>query len=102
MSENTESSPLPDGEPDAGTALSQDSFSLGETGEALDTAAPSTDVGQSEVIVGEIPDAHEITRLVWTARCTFPPHGLLGTFPDREGAELKKREHLLSKHGRRK
>ena len=101
MSENTEASLLPEGEPDAGTAISQGSFSLGETGEAVDTAGPSTDVGQAEVIVGEIPDAHEITRLVWTARCTFPPHGLLGTFPDREGAEMKKREHLLAKHGRR-
>ena len=101
MSEMPESSQLPNGDADAGTALSQDSFSLGETGEAVDTAGPSTDAGQAEVIVGEIPDAHELTRLVWTARCTFPPHGLLGTFPDREGAEQKKREHLLVKHGLR-
>jgi len=100
MGEFSASSKLPNGETDAQISR-EGTFSLGETGEAVDTAGPSRDAGQAEVIVGEIPDQHEITRLVWTARCTFPPHGLLGTFPDRERAEQKKREHLLAKHGLR-
>jgi hypothetical protein len=39
--------------------------------------------------------------MLWTARCTFPPHGLLGKFGTREQAEQKKEEHLLARHGRR-
>jgi hypothetical protein len=91
MSETAESPQPSDGD-SAETALREGSVAA---------AAPTEEAGQAEVIVGEIPDAHEITKLVWTARCTFPPHGLLGTFPDRQQAEEMKREHLLAKHGLR-
>jgi hypothetical protein len=52
-------------------------------------------------VVGEIPDADDLTRMLWTARCTFPPHGILGSFESRELAERAKTSHLLVKHGRR-
>jgi hypothetical protein len=100
MSEMAESA-QPSDDDSAETALGEGSVAPGEAGEAVGAAAPTEAAGQAEVIVGEIPDAHEITKLVWTARCTFPPHGLLGTFPDREQAEEMKREHLLAKHGLR-
>jgi hypothetical protein len=48
----------------------------------------------SEVIVGEIPDEHDLTRMLWTARCTL--HGLLGTVDSREEAELLREKHLLT------
>jgi hypothetical protein len=47
----------------------------------------------SEVIIGEIPDEHDITKLLWTARCSL--HGLLGTVETREEAELLRERHLL-------
>jgi hypothetical protein len=71
--------------------------SAGETGEA-DGAAE--DVGLAEVIVGEIPDPYDLAHLLWTARCTVPSHGLLGTFEDRAAAETEKQQHLLVAHGR--
>jgi hypothetical protein len=72
-------------------------LSAGETGEA-DAAAQ--DAGLGDVIVGEIPDPHDLTRMLWTARCTVPSHGLLGTFEGREAAENARRQHLLVVHGR--
>ena len=45
------------------------------------------DAGLGDVIVGEIPDAHNLAHMLWTARCTVPSHGLLGTFENREMAE---------------
>ena len=53
----------------------------------------------AEVIIGEIPDAHDLSHMLWTARCTVPSHGLLGTFENREEAENAKRAHLLRDHG---
>ena len=48
--------------------------------------------------MGEIPDADDLTRWLWTARCTVPTHGLLGTFATREAAESAKQRHLLVAH----
>jgi len=70
----------------------------GEIGTADESAF---DAGLGEVIVGEIPDAGDLTRLLWTARCTVPTHGLLGTFATREAAESAKQRHLLLAHGGR-
>jgi hypothetical protein len=74
--------------------------SAGETGSAAD-AVGSRDAGraEAEVIVGEIPDAEDLTRMLWTARCTVSNHGLLGTYPDRETAEAAKQAHLVDAHG---
>jgi hypothetical protein len=71
-------------------------LSAGELGGA-DNAA--SDAGLADVIVGEIPDPHHLTHLLWTARCTVPAHGLLGTFETQEMAEVAKRQHLLVAHG---
>jgi hypothetical protein len=51
-----------------------------------------------EVIVGEIPDPGDLSHMLWTARCTIPAHGLLGTFERQEEADAAKRQHLLT-HG---
>jgi hypothetical protein len=75
-------------------------FSAGETGEAVDADGAGEDAGLGDVIVGEIPDAHNLAHMLWTARCTVPSHGLLGTFENREMAEKAKRAHLLRVHGR--
>jgi hypothetical protein len=70
-----------------------DTVSAGETGHAVaDDSAQ--DAGLEEVIVGEIPDATDITRMLWTARCTNPAHGLLGTYESQEQAEQAKEQHL--------
>src|ERR1035441_330621 len=66
-----------------------------EKGTADDSAF---DAGLGEIIVGEIPDADDLTRWLWTARCTVPTHGLLGTFATREAAESAKQRHLLVAH----
>jgi hypothetical protein len=75
-------------------------FSAGEVGEAVDGDGAGVDAGLGDVIIGEIPDAHDLARMLWTARCTVPSHGLLGTFENREMAEAAKRTHLLLVHGR--
>jgi hypothetical protein len=78
---------MPDGEQFPGTA------SAGEMGQAAE------DAGLGEVIVGEIPDPNDLTHMVWTARCTIPAHGLLGTFEDQAQAEQAKERHLLTHQG---
>jgi hypothetical protein len=83
------------------TEESDDPVSAGELGKAVDANGPASDAGQAEVVIGEIPDADDPTQLVWTARCTFPPHGQLGSFDTQELAERAKSSHLLVKHGRR-
>jgi hypothetical protein len=75
-------------------------FSAGETGEAVDADSAAEDAGLGDVIVGEIPDAHNLAHMLWTARCTVPSHGLLGTFETREEAENARRAHLMLVHGR--
>jgi hypothetical protein len=73
--------------------------SPGEMGQAAEATSAGEDAGLGEVIVGEIPDPHDLSRMLWTARCTIPAHGLLGTFEEREQAENAKQAHLLSQHG---
>jgi hypothetical protein len=97
----TEARETTDGRDDLSEAVSEGSVSAGEAGAAVDAGGASEDAGQAQVIVGEIPDEHDLTKMLWTARCTFPPHGLLGKFGTREQAEQKKEEHLLARHGRR-
>jgi hypothetical protein len=75
-------------------------FSAGEVGEAVDADDAGVDAGMGDVIIGEIPDAHNLAHMLWTARCTVPSHGLLGTFENREMAEHAKRTHLVLVHGR--
>jgi hypothetical protein len=75
-------------------------FSAGEVGEAVDADDAGVDAGMGDVIIGEIPDAHNLAHMLWTARCTVPSHGLLGTFENQEMAENAKRTHLLLVHRR--
>ena len=82
-------------------AIADGTFSAGETGEAVDVDDAARDAGLAEVIIGEIPDPHDLSHMLWTARCTVPSHGLLGTFENREEAENAKRAHLLRDHGSR-
>jgi hypothetical protein len=81
--------------------IADGTFSAGETGEAVDVDDAARDAGLAEVIIGEIPDSHNLSHMLWTARCTVPSHGLLGTFENREEAENAKRAHLLRDHGGR-
>jgi hypothetical protein len=78
-------------------AGSPDTASAGEMGEAVDATA-ARDAGLGEVIIGEIPDPADLSHMLWTARCTIPAHGLLGTFERQEEAEAAKQKHLLT-HG---
>jgi hypothetical protein len=77
-----------------------DTVSAGEFGDAIDVDSAAEDAGLGEVIVGEIPDAKDLSHMLWTARCTIPAHGLLGTFENEEQAENARRQHLLTVHGR--
>jgi hypothetical protein len=70
----------------------ESTFSAGEVGDA--TRGGFEDVACAEVIVGEIPDEHDLTRMLWTARCTI--HGLLGTVGTREEADLLRSAHLVT------
>jgi hypothetical protein len=82
-----------------GSPVPQDTFSAGEVGAAVDGDGAAQDAGLAEVSIGEIPDAHNLSHMLWTARCTVPAHGLLGTFERQEEAENAKRAHLLRRHG---
>jgi hypothetical protein len=75
-----------------------ETVSAGEMGQAVDGDAAALDAGLGEVIVGEIPDPGDLSHMLWTARCTIPAHGLLGTFERQEEADAAKRQHLLT-HG---
>jgi hypothetical protein len=52
-----------------------------------------------EVIIGEIPDTHDLAHMLQTARCSDPAHGLLGHFETKEEAEQARTEHLQVVHG---
>jgi hypothetical protein len=78
---------------DLQTATEEGTVSAGETG-----SAPEVRLSNAEVIIGEIPDAHEPTRLLWTARCSDSDHDLLGQFGTREEAIRAKDEHLSIAH----
>jgi hypothetical protein len=73
-------------------------ISAGETGRAVGEADYPLDGGRIEVVVGEIPDAEDLTHMLWTARCDYPEHGLLGTFEERTEAEECREQHLLEAH----
>jgi hypothetical protein len=49
----------------------------------------------AEVIIGEIPDAEDSTKLLWTARCDDADHDLLGT--SRPGIKRRRPEPRTSK-----
>jgi hypothetical protein len=49
-----------------------------------------------DVIVGEIPDAEDLSHMLWTTRCD--EHGLLGTFEDRDSARDLQQQHVVE-HG---
>jgi hypothetical protein len=95
MNEFSDPSNLSEGTDGFKDAAEEDTISAGETGEAVAIGDAAQDAGLEEVIVGEIPDASDITRLRWTARCANPAHGLLGTFDCQEQAEQAKEHHLL-------
>jgi predicted RNA binding protein with dsRBD fold (UPF0201 family) len=67
----------------------------GETGAAATVAESVTDAEGAVVVLGEIPDAEDLTHMLWTARCTSSLHDLLGTYPDQEMAEAARQKHLL-------
>jgi hypothetical protein len=71
-----------------------------ESGWATEVDESAVDAGLGDVVICEIPDANDLTHMVWTARCTLPSHGLLGTFVTREMADQAKQKHLLLAHGR--
>jgi hypothetical protein len=79
------------------TAVEEAPPSAGEQGAASDGDGPSAR-GDRDVIIGEIPDMHDLSVMHWTARCTLPEHDLLGHYDTREEAEQAKTEHLASAH----
>ena len=83
---------------DLATAAEEGSISAGEAGRAADANDSSTSQSDVEVIIGEIPDAHDISVMRWTARCTDPEHDLLGYFDTEQEARQAREEHLASQH----
>ena len=84
--------------PAPGDAFSDGGNPVASAGEFGLAQGGATDAGLPQVIVGEIPDADDPSHLLWTARCSFPAHGLLGRFEERSGAEAAKQRHLVSAH----
>jgi hypothetical protein len=82
---------------DLATAAEEGSISAGEAGRAAGAGDP-TSQSDVEVIIGEIPDADDISVMRWTARCSDPEHDLLGHFDSEEEARHTKEEHLASQH----
>jgi hypothetical protein len=76
-----------------GEGSDNEAISAGESGQAAEGGGRDAAVAP-EVIIGEIPDEHDITKMLWTARCSL--HGLLGSVETREGAELLRERHLLA------
>jgi hypothetical protein len=83
---------------DLATAAEEGSISAGEAGRAVDGAGSSTSRPDVEVIIGERPDANDITVMRWTARCSDPEHDLLGSFDSEQEARQAKDAHLASQH----
>ena len=83
---------------DLATAAEEGSISAGEAGRAADADNSSTSQSDVEVIIGEIPDADDISVMRWTARCSDPEHDLLGYFDSEQEARQAKEEHLASQH----
>jgi hypothetical protein len=82
-----------------GDASSGRTHSAGETGTAVNTEGSTGPGNKVEVVVGEIPDAKDLARMLWTARCSDAGHGLLGTFDSQAEAEECRNQHLVSAHG---
>lgn len=68
--------------------------SAGEAGEASEDSISSA----AEIIIGEIPDADDLSVMRWTARCSIEEHDLLGYFDSRSEAEAAGAEHFESAH----
>lgn len=83
---------------DLATAAEEGSISAGEAGRAADADDSSTSRSGVEVVIGEIPDAHDISVMRWTARCSDPEHDLLGYFDTEQVARQVREEHLASQH----
>ncbi len=66
------------------------------SGRRRDGCTTANRPGAAEVIIGEIPDVHDLAHMLWTARCS--EHGLLGHFESRDEAEQAKATHLESAH----
>jgi hypothetical protein len=75
--------------------------SAGEAGTAGDLGKATAGSLNADVIVGEIPEAGNLAHMLWTARCTWNSHGLLGTYAEREMAEEAGRQHLSAEHDSR-
>ena len=72
--------------------------SAGEGGQATsDVPSPQTGVG-ADIIIGEIPDAHDLSHMRWTARCSDASHDLVGYYDSRTEAEQAGGEHLSAQH----
>jgi hypothetical protein len=81
-------------------APTDQTFSAGEAGSAVDEAGRTTDGRRLiDVVVGEIPDPERLAHMLWTARCEDAAHDLLGTFDHRAEAEECRQQHLLHAHG---
>lgn len=83
---------------ESATAAEEGTLSAGEAGDAVDSSLLDQTQHETEVIIGEIPDAHDPVRLLWTARCSFAGHDLLGHFDTRAEAEQAGVEHLQRMH----
>ena len=83
---------------ESATAAEEGTLSVGEAGDAVDSSQSDQTQHDTEVIIGEIPDAHDPIRLLWTARCSFAGHDLLGHFYTRAEAELAGVDHLQRMH----
>ncbi len=83
---------------DLATAAEVGSISAGEEGRAADADNSSKTQSDVEVTIGEIPDAHDISVMRWTARCGDPEHNLLGHFDSEQEARQAREEHLASQH----
>ena len=82
---------------ESATDAEEGTLSAGEAADAVDSSLLDQHHG-TEVIIGEIPDAHDPIRLLWTARCSFAGHDLLGHFDTRAEAEQAGVEHLQRMH----
>jgi hypothetical protein len=85
-------------EDELSTAVREGSISAGEEGNAGDAEILTAGGAKVEVIIGEIPDIHDLATMLWTARCSDPEHDLLGHFDTQEAAIAAKDDHLATQH----
>jgi hypothetical protein len=93
----------PSNGPNPGGELAADSgegaLPSGLEGAAVsDVNNPAPSGPRAEIIIGEIPDAKDLSVMRWTARCTSDEHDLLGHYDTREEAEQAGAEHMASLH----